>query len=438
MKIKSKSITKLITLLYIITSVLLTFPFNVGYSDESTQIKNLNCFQTFPFETEEYENVSKLEKITKKELISLFSSSTKVKSGFEIYDLSSEKQFLKRFFQETEETFNLNMEFNEESTIENYYHFKYSKKIRFNIPRNTDILSQIGKFHYKKENFGLTCGNNLIKEATVGAILVFSTKVEFSNYENELVQTYIRTHTDNDMQKNKEILLNIVNQHGISGKLHIKALQIGGNAHFLPKILLSEETSNENPYVFVSCDLRQIDKCMSISKGVHRYAQNDFFPSVSKNTEDVIRRLVLLRNDYKTESITEYGLNYTKTIRESDVLIRNKLEMIFKETVYYISTISYLLNKYENDIRKAKGEGMIIKMKEVKEKAVFIKRKFDDPDSNYFVDVKNCYDNPLNCMSVMSRLYNIECAIEKSLYNGLEKLEKGDSKWKIRFYCGSK
>lgn len=277
----------------------------------------------------------------------------------------------------------------------------------------------------------------LIKKATVGAILVYSSKVEFSNYENELVQTYLRTYSENDIETNKQILSKIVNEYGISGKLQIKALQIGGNAHFLPKILLSKDKSSEEPYIFISCDLRQIDKCINISHGVHQYAQNDFFPSINKNTEEVIRKLVLLRNEYKTESITNYGLAYTQTIRESDIQIRKRLEKIFNETVYYIVTISNILNKYENEIRLAMGDKMIIKMKEVKERAAFIKRKFDDPDSKYFADVKNCYDNSLSCSFVLSRLYNIKCAIEIGLFKDLEKLENGNSQWKISFYCES-
>ncbi len=405
----------------IINFALSAFPFNVGYSDASQQIKGMDCFQKFEFDIISQKTNRFINKVPFTQIENTFKPSVNSSEGIKMFNFSLSQSFLS----------SLKKDDSKGDTVELNFYFEHVKKIDMLIEgQGEELLSEMGETLYangKNEYFGLLCGNKLIDTAEIGAILALHLSLTINEvHKSPLIQNYLaNVDADNSIQKITEI----VQSSGITGSLSIKAIQIGGDAHKIGNILTKDQSGN---YYAVRCELRNMLACQGAISGLLNYARNSFIP----NVEDVenIQKLVLLRENFTTVSLSKYGLEVPiYQIKKEDMEIRNAIESMYKESLYYIEKTNNIIAILPNNVT---GYSDIISAaKEINSLANFRKRQFDDPTFEYSIDIKSCYDFPDQCNNVMASLFNVKCVINKALFAKISKVGDVYPGLAVNYYC---
>jgi len=405
----------------IINFALSAFPFNVGYSDASQQIKSMDCFQKFEYDIVSQKTNRFINKVPFSQIENTFKPSVPSSEGIKMFNFSLSQSFLS----------SLKKDESKGDTVELNFYFEHVKKIDMLIEgEGEELLSEMGETLYANgtnEYFSLLCGNRLIDTAEIGAILALHLSLTINEvHKSPSIQNYLANATaENSIQKITEI----VQSTGITGNLSIKAIQIGGDAHRIGNILTKDQSGN---YYAVRCELRNMAACQGAISGLLNYARNSFIPNVED--EQNIQKLVLLRENFTTVPLSKYGLEVPIfQIKSSDQEIRNIIENMYKESLYYIERTNNIIAVLPSSVQGYSG--FISAAKEINSLALFRKRQFDDPTFEYSIDIKSCYDFPDQCASVLASLFNVKCVVSRSLFAGISKVGEVYPGLAVNYFC---
>ena len=418
----------LLTFVLVISRGLAVFPIGVGFSNDSQQISNQECYKNYEYEVISENTTFKSGGVHLDNIMDLFRSQDP-KFGINMFGYGVDKAFFKNL---------RDKEDYKENNQNISFYFLSQKKVEITYKgKGLDILSDFGKGVYqngKGKYFGQVCGENPIVYAEIGSVLIinYSLEIEKINTNKEMQEILTKAVRPEDLTSK---INSVVTSSGMRGSIEITAMQIGGESHRLPEILKSEQ----GKYMLSRCDLRNMAACDKIINDIVSYSRDNFQNQMEKSP---IEKLVLLREKFETEPISNYGLVYPKTLlSQKQREIRKYLEDLYKECLYYIEILEFIKEYLPLEKNKPSNLSVIIESaNKIIDQAKFKKRQFDDPTFYYYVEIKRCYDNYEECEDVAIQLKGVFCSIYIDDVRMLESLqfyerEDGLKPYTVNFQC---
>jgi hypothetical protein len=417
-----------VILLLLIPQRLTVFPLGIGFSNDSQQISNQECYTNYEYKVKDRPIFPESVAVNLDKLMDLFRSPNP-KFGIEMFGYGVDKAFFKKL---------RDKEDYKENILNKSFYFISQKQVEITYKgKGEEILTDFGKGIYKKgkgKYFGQVCGENLVVYAEMGAVFIinYTIKTEDINKNKDMQDILSKAISPENLTSQ---INSIVSSSGIRGSLKITAMQIGGESHRLPEILKSDN----GKYMISRCDLRNMQACDNILNDLLSYGKNNFQLQMKKAP---IEKLVLLKENFETESISNYGLEEPKTLlTEKQRKIRKYLEDLYKECLYYIEVLEFVKEYLPLEPNKPDNLDFILKSaSKILEKAKFKKRQFDDPTFYYYANIKRCYDNYEECENVAIQFKGDFCSSyidDVKLLESLQfhKREDGLKPYAIYFKC---
>ena len=427
-KMKPTTLLCSIVLTTLISFSFCVFPLGVGFSNDSQQISNQECYQSYSYEIINSKLSFKSGLIKLGTVFDLFKSQNP-KFGIDIFGYGIDKAFFK------------SIRDNEAKENSQSFSFYILSTKQFEISYNgtgEEILTDYGKSIYqngKGKYFGQVCGENLITFAEMGAALVINFNIAFEKISDSKQMQNIISKKVNPENLIREIN-SIVSKTGIRGALEITAIQIGAESHRLPEIIKGDSNGR---YMLSRCNLTNLSACDKIINDIIEYGRTNFIIQIEKSP---IEKLVLIKENFEMQSISDYDLVKPKSLlTKKQKLIRNYLEDLYKECLYYINTLGFFLEYVPKEYtRPSNYEEILISANKIIEESKFKKRQFDDPTFYYYVEIKRCYDNYETCEDVAIQLKGVFCSVYYSQIQALKSLKDFRSKngtypYAINFQC---
>lgn len=205
----------------------------------------------------------------------------------------------------------------------------------------TNALSEIGQDVYKAgpQQFRDACGDKLIEQAHLGAMLAVTMSVHFSSYYD---QSTFNAHAGGSFGSILSVaatIKSVSTQYSLKGEMEFSAYQSGGDPTQLAKIF-------GNPggtFPITSCSLDHLNDCDGVINGVLNYAAKDFPAQI-----DFVNGTVLgsaTPTGYVYMDVSMIGLNAGSSVLTPEILAaRAQLGDIYQKQTAYLTFVDHILN----------------------------------------------------------------------------------------------
>lgn len=233
-----------------------TIAVGAGYSEDSQQVTQQQCFKATVSTISEKEGEIKLDQASSfSSLENVLKIKVKVGGGFSMFSGRAKASYM-RSIQDKDYSLSLN------------YYASFSSKVTVNIENyGMEALTEFGKATYNDSNnpyFGLLCGDQYIASYDQGALLIMGLNIELSSHEEKREFTRRAKFSFGNIFKTAGSIEEVSKKNQISGSLAIHAFQIGGEPTQLTSILHNST---------VRCNITVVTECLKTANNLLDYAK---------------------------------------------------------------------------------------------------------------------------------------------------------------------
>ena len=292
-----------------------------GYSSEIVGLVNEQCYNTVPVLLNKRAVTKTDMHIPYSELKKMVGTNAMKKIGVSCFGAKRTSSFLSE------------INIDKWSKTLNYY-FSVNADAKLDVQGvGVEVLSPYGKQVYannKNMNFAEQCGDKILTQASLGAILIVSIKIELESKQEleKLMESYKLNLLG--LIKVTEMTTTTMKSKNIYGKIGLTAIQLGGEPWRLGNIL-----GGENGEVFIThCNSDNTSQCDKAIKAIYDYANNDF---IAKQLDNINNYEVFDENSFEARPLFQFGLPIGQSRVSNEIKqMRKDFEFVYKETTYLI------------------------------------------------------------------------------------------------------
>ena len=325
----------------------------MGYSNDINDVGKAICFNAEFTKGGQTSSINFESSVDYESLLNSFELNASMKVGIGIFSSSADAEF---FHSIKEDSYTLSVHY--------YQIIKHKVSLTYSYDPET-ILTDTGKGIYKDGKnafFRLFCGDSLIENYDEGAALVYSLVVQFEKIEDKQsfkskISASFGSFVDASVSISK-----IAEQTKITGRIIIKAFQMGGDPSKLGQILSGS---------VVQCNITNVDACVKTAENMLKYSSENFPSQFTKDPQGIWEgSLVNIGTPTVGFQVSDFGMILAPSyLNPSNLALRKEIVDLYKKNKYYYDLVNYLSGMYDfykivknnlinNDLVLRKGEDM--------------------------------------------------------------------------------